>query len=161
MKRKSGTKGKNTENWFGKNQHAGCGNTAVSAGTASQWGTERVIRKQNTNKTHRRQALNQDQSEDSRELQQLLKLRRQGLPTIYSGSDTLPPWLPSPCRFLHQRSPPLPPRLPLGATHPGCAALRAFLCPPYVPPGHEPFGCFEHPTVPLARLVINSCADPQ
>ena len=82
-----------------------------------------------------------------------LRLRRQVLPT--SRPCALLPRLPSPCCFLQQ-----PPTPHFGfVTHPGCAALRALLFLLYVPPGHEPSGCFEKPPVPLVRLLC--CMDPQ
>ena len=43
--------------------------------------------------------------------------------------------------------------------HPGCAAPRALFCVLYVPPGHDPFDCFEDPPVPLSRVLC--CVDPE
>ena len=65
--------------------------------------------------------------------------------------------------FLQTRFPyppsPLPLLSALSTMHPGGAALRARFCLLYVSPGHEPFGCFEDPPVPLPRLLC--CMDPQ
>ena len=54
--------------------------------------------------------------------------------------------------FFNRAFPTLPPYIPLGVTHPCCAALRAIVLLLCEPPGHEPFGYFEDPPAPLTRL---------
>ena len=73
----------------------------------------------------------------------------------------LPCLLPPSCfrrpRFPCDCCPPLP--IPLGTTHSGFVALSTRVRLILVPRNHEPLGCFEDPSVPLARGIC--CNGPR